>query len=133
MLTKIIQVISPFLIGIISITGDTIIKNSDDIVIRAISDNLTHGLVAGISWLLIIVINQHSIIKNIPSIALCTAMSSFIDVDHFIEARSWRLNVKFSFNKYSNNQMIFRITSKTKQKCIYSNELNFSFVFTGCY
>ncbi|KAK0173420.1 hypothetical protein PV328_006618 [Microctonus aethiopoides] len=92
MLNKIIQVISPFLIGIISITGDTIIKNSDDIVIRAICDNLTHGLVAGISWLLITVINQHSIIKNIPSIALCTAMSSLIDVDHFIEAQSWRLN-----------------------------------------
>ncbi|KAK0168361.1 hypothetical protein PV327_002172 [Microctonus hyperodae] len=92
MLNKIIQVISLFLIGIISVTGDKIVKNSDDMVIRAISDNLTHGLVAGISWLLVTVINQHSIINNIPCIVLCATISSLIDIDHFIEARSWKLN-----------------------------------------
>ncbi|XP_057341162.1 transmembrane protein 267 [Microplitis mediator] len=90
---KTVKVIVCLLLGVISITGDKLVEyNEKNHLLRAIIDNLTHGCVAGLSWAFIVLLLNESIVKNIISILLCASMSSFIDVDHFIEAKSFHIN-----------------------------------------
>ena len=68
---------------------------------KAIVDNATHGAVAAISWLLAArIVPISSLIKWPPVAAawecvICGAVASFIDVDHFVQAGSWRLEVNY--------------------------------------
>lgn len=87
------QIAVTLLIGIISITGDKLVEYEENLILRAVSDNLTHGLVAGLSWTLIVILSKESVALNILNIVVCSVLSSLIDLDHFIEAHSWKLNV----------------------------------------
>ena len=88
----ILQVIFTSLIGIISYIGDKLLQQDSE-VIRAFSDNLTHATVGGLTWLLVLILSKKSILQNISSVILCFFISSFLDLDHFLVARSWRLHV----------------------------------------
>ena len=62
----------------------------------ALVDNLTHGIIGSISWIMISVskgalINEYSIIFQ--SI-ICFLVSSLIDLDHVVVAKSFDLRVK---------------------------------------
>lgn len=86
-------------IGIISILGDTCLKYTQTSVLRALSDNLTHAIVGGLTWTLILVLSKESLVQNLYSILFSFALSSFIDVDHFLSARSWKLSDATSLSR----------------------------------
>lgn len=81
------------LIGFVSFLGDKGLQNGKTEIVRAISDNLTHATVGGITWTLVVVLTKKSILDNLTRIVACFLMASLIDVDHFIAAGSWDINV----------------------------------------
>lgn len=81
------------LIGLVSFLGDKGLQNGKSEIVRAISDNLTHATVGGITWTLVLVLSKKSVVDNLGSIVICFFMSSLIDIDHFITAGSWDINV----------------------------------------
>ena len=89
----IIKLTLTLLIGTTLIIGDKIEENLLFPFHRAFCDNFIHAIVALFSWTLIIILSNASIINNINDIFLCTLLSSLIDLDHFIAARSLSLNV----------------------------------------
>lgn len=56
---------------------------------RALADNLAHGLIGMLS--LGIIVAEHK--ENIYLACVCFILSSLIDVDHFIAAKSLKLSV----------------------------------------
>ena len=81
------------LIGLVSFLGDKGLQNGKSEIVRAISDNLTHATVGGITWALVLILSKKSVLENVGSVIVCFFMSSLIDVDHFITAGSWDINV----------------------------------------
>lgn len=79
-------------IGICSFVGDQGLKYGKAATARAIFDNVTHAIVGGLSWAVILNLSRRSLSQNFSSIVWCFCLSSFIDVDHFIAACSWRLS-----------------------------------------
>ena len=62
-------------------------------IVKAIIDNLGHGLVAAFLWL--VVVDYQLYIKNCLQVLLCCGLAMAIDIDHFIQARSLSLKVSF--------------------------------------
>ncbi|XP_054006804.1 transmembrane protein 267 [Hylaeus anthracinus] len=79
-------------IGICSFIGDQGLNYGKTPWLRAIFDNVTHAIVGGLTWTLILHLSRKSLVQNFSSIFWCFFLSSFIDVDHFITACSWKLN-----------------------------------------
>lgn len=88
----ILQLIITSLIGIISYIGDRLLQQKSEIV-RAVSDNLTHATVGGLTWSLILILSKRSVLQNIYKVFLCFFIASFVDVDHFLIAGSFRIYV----------------------------------------
>lgn len=88
----IFKIVLTILIGVTSFLGDICLKYVQSPVTRAISDNLTHALVGGLTWMLILILSKKNLVQNLYGLFLSFALSSFIDVDHFLSARSWRLS-----------------------------------------
>ncbi|KAK2584868.1 hypothetical protein KPH14_002466 [Odynerus spinipes] len=80
------------LIGITSFLGDTCLKYTQTAVTRAFLDNVTHAIVSALTWILILILSKKSLVQNLDGIFFSFALSSFIDVDHFLSARSWKLS-----------------------------------------
>lgn len=99
-------VILTSVIGICSFIGDQGLKYGKTTVTRAIFDNITHAAVGGLTWALILHLSKKSLIQNSSSIFWCFFLSSFIDVDHFIAARSWNLNVSNIITSVLDNEYI---------------------------
>ena len=85
------------LIALVSVLGDKGLQNGKTEMVRAISDNLTHATVGGITWTLVLFLSKKSLQQNIGSIIACFLMSSLIDLDHFIAAGSWDINVRIIY------------------------------------
>lgn len=79
------------LIGATSYVGDVLLYSLKSSVLRAVSDNLTHALVGGLSWALVVKLSKKSTTKNLSGIIICLLVSSLIDLDHFLLAKSWKL------------------------------------------
>ncbi|XP_063701224.1 transmembrane protein 267 [Culicoides brevitarsis] len=82
------------LLGLICVGGDRLVDvNKESPLLKAISDNLTHGLVGLVSYL-VVVIDYRTSISLSEQLLLtfaCFIIACGIDVDHFIMARSWKL------------------------------------------
>lgn len=89
------------LIGFVSFLGDKGLQRGKTEIVRAISDNLTHATVGGITWTLVVVSAKKSVVENFSRILACFLMSSLIDVDHFIAAGSWDINVNKKYFLFS--------------------------------
>lgn len=87
-------------IGICSVIGDQGLKHGKSAVSRVIFDNITHAIVGGLTWTVILNLSKKSLAQNFSSIFWCFFLSSFIDVDHFIEAWSWKLSVSDTITCY---------------------------------
>lgn len=87
------RVILTAAIGICSFIGDQGLKDGKSEVSRAIFDNATHAIVGGLTWAVVLNLSKKSLVQNFSSIFWCFFLSSFIDVDHFIAACSWKLSV----------------------------------------
>ncbi|KAL6432297.1 hypothetical protein ACFW04_006736 [Cataglyphis niger] len=79
-------------IGGCSILGDYGLRSVKNESERALFDNMTHATVGGLTWTLIVVLSRKPLVLNLNSIFSCFLLASFIDLDHFIEARSWHIH-----------------------------------------
>lgn len=84
--------------GGICIFGDYLVeRNHESQILKAICDNTTHALIGLFSALIMILEANRRIggIERISLIVICTIVSSFIDFDHFVVAKSIKLSVIF--------------------------------------
>lgn len=89
-----IKAILTLCIAASAIIGDVLVDYSDIKIVKALVDNCTHAIIGGFTWTLIQTYRKNDIYTNaFLEIFICTAASSLIDVDHFIVARSFRLEV----------------------------------------
>lgn len=83
--------------GAICVFGDELVKyNANSLIIRAICDNLTHAL-CGLLSAIIITLDENKRInwtERLSLIGFCAAISSFIDLDHFLAAKSIKLSAR---------------------------------------
>lgn len=61
--------------------------------LRLVLDNGIHGLIAAFSWLIITDCQYELISRNLIEVLLCGCLGALIDLDHFIEARSFYIKV----------------------------------------
>jgi hypothetical protein len=87
------RVILTCAIGACSILGDFDLKYGKNELERAVFDNVTHATIGGLTWMLIVILSRKSLMRNLDSIFSCFLLASFIDLDHFIAARSWHIHV----------------------------------------
>lgn len=90
------RLILPILNAFICILGDHLVEsNGESQLLKAICDNLTHATIGLICGLIIITEANHRIvgIERICLIGMCVVISSLIDVDHFVVAKSLKLSV----------------------------------------
>ncbi|XP_045488951.1 transmembrane protein 267 [Pieris rapae] len=88
---KILSVLLSVSIVFTAITGDYIVfhsKYSKFFIFRAVIDNFVHASIGTLSALLFFIYVERSRQAWIYNIILCTIVSSLIDVDHFIVAKS---------------------------------------------
>lgn len=87
------SVIFSVLLAIVSMAGDWLVFKSDrvqkSVLVKALLDNVTHGILAGLSWLAIR--NKISTGTLLESVS-CLLIACFIDVDHFVASRSFSLD-----------------------------------------
>jgi hypothetical protein len=62
--------------------------------VNAILDNSSHAFIGLVSWL---IVTWPTL--NLNNLVICTCMASFIDLDHFISAKSMYLNRAISLDK----------------------------------
>lgn len=79
-------------IGVCCVIGDQGLKHGKTALMRAFFDNFTHATVGGLTWTLILILCRKSLVPNFSGIIQCFLLSSFIDFDHFLTARSWKLD-----------------------------------------
>lgn len=90
-----IRVVLTTLVTITCLLGDNFVELTDHPVLRALVDNATHAVIGAITGIAF-VIQFYDRISNCLGwllILICFLTSSFIDLDHFIQARSWNLEV----------------------------------------
>lgn len=104
-----IRIVLTGAIGICSFIGDQGLKHGKTAMTRAIFDNVTHAIVGGLTWAVILNLSKKPLIQNFSSIFLCFSLSSFIDIDHFIAAGSWKLSVSniITFYRLNNQHILF--------------------------
>ena len=83
------------LLTCVCLLGDQLLFVLKEGLLKALSDNITHILIGVLSWFLIIYNLKISLTENIQtSLVQCTAaaaISSLMDIDHFIMAKSIHL------------------------------------------
>ncbi|KAL5286860.1 C5orf28 family protein [Megaselia abdita] len=88
-----IRVVLTTLVTITCLLGDNFVELTEHPVLRALVDNGTHAVIGAITGIAF-VIQFYDKITNCfgwSLILLCFLTSSLIDLDHFIQARSWNL------------------------------------------
>lgn len=89
------------LLAVVCIFGDWLVGlNSNSSIAKAIFDNVTHACVGLLtaSLLFIQLDRRISSAERNAAIIVCCLVSSLIDVDHFIAARSWKLTVRIEID-----------------------------------
>jgi len=84
------------LLGFVCLIGDKLLNvSSDHSLIKAVCDNVTHAFIGLLSSLIIVTYfkDRLSSYNSLFLIFLCFIISSFIDLDHFISAKSYKLQV----------------------------------------
>lgn len=83
------------LLAVTAITGDILVRTTNVHVYKAIFDNVTHGLIGMITWTIVSMnVRNKDALSRSFEVVLCTLISSLIDVDHFIAAKSFHLKVR---------------------------------------
>ena len=105
-----IKLILIVLVLSVAIVGDCLVDVfTSHSLLKCISDNGTHFMIAVISWIFIEETNLSSI--PLGSLLLCGMMASIIDLDHFIAARSFSIHVScflVAFFCISSFQLFFK-------------------------
>lgn len=100
----------------ICILGDNLVEwNNESQLLKAVCDNLTHSLVGFVSALVMVSETNNQIvgIERVALIGVSVVVSSLIDVDHFVVAKSLKLSVSL--------RNMFRTTNHVQTKLIKHN------------
>lgn len=62
------------------------VKTFEEYVVKALCDNIAHGSIAALTWL--VVVDYNLKIRPIVEVGLCGLFGSLIDTDHFLNAKS---------------------------------------------
>lgn len=93
-----ISIILIFFLVSVCIIGDKLVENiANPALVKGICDNVVHGIVGLLTAMIIVVDTKNYKLASDESVLLvlcCTIVSSMIDVDHFIEARSLKFEVE---------------------------------------
>ncbi|CAG2053525.1 unnamed protein product, partial [Timema podura] len=82
-----------------AVTGDKILSlDRLNSLQRAFVDSCTHGLIGLLTWLVVALPSKHPLISKIYEVFLCGFLSSLIDFDHFIAAKSFHLKDAVGLN-----------------------------------
>lgn len=98
------RILLSFLNAGVCVVGDELVKlNKKSLIRRALCDNITHTLSGLLSSLIIITELKRGIVLNekLGLIGFGCIVSSFIDFDHFLAAKSIRLSVRAKSNTRS--------------------------------
>lgn len=90
------QLALPVILGATCLLGDTvvdIVKQYD--LLRSLCDNLTHAIIGALSALILLIKFQDRLLPDEQKLLVIFGFTAaaLVDVDHFIEARSFRLKV----------------------------------------
>ncbi|CAD7002297.1 transmembrane protein 267 [Ceratitis capitata] len=88
-----VRIVLTTLLTITCLLGDNSVELTQHPLLKALADNATHALIGAFTGIAFAV-QFHDRTSNLLGwflIFTCFAVSSLIDVDHFIEARSWYL------------------------------------------
>ena len=92
-------ILEMLLVGV-CLLGDQLLTDLEDGLLKALSDNITHILIGVLSWFIIIYNVKTALSENLQThLAQCAAaaaISSLIDIDHFIMAKSIHLEVNLT-------------------------------------
>lgn len=85
--------------GGICMLGDYLGKNQGSIITKAIFDNVTHATIGFFSAIILILESNHRIARTERCylIFVSVFVSSLIDIDHFIVAKSLKLTVNLQY------------------------------------
>ncbi|XP_050304210.1 transmembrane protein 267 [Anthonomus grandis grandis] len=78
-------------VALVAILGDHLTNVAPVATIKALADNLTHLVIGALCWSIFCVYSKHTINIsqwNVLEIISCAVLSSAIDVDHFVAAKS---------------------------------------------
>ncbi|XP_018330485.1 transmembrane protein 267 [Agrilus planipennis] len=87
------------LLSLTAVAGDYMVIHLNSKGYQAISDNVTHAVIGGLSWFIVCFNCKRYTHRTLLEIFSCTFFASIIDIDHFVAARSLRL--KDATNLYS--------------------------------
>lgn len=82
------------LLGLVAVIGDYIVLHSKIHIFQAVFDNATHAIIAGLSWFLVCICCRKYNYTGLIEVAISAICASLIDLDHFIVARSFHLEVQ---------------------------------------
>lgn len=90
----VLHVLFSLMLIVVELIGD-LIPNARYIQweLRLIMDNGVHGAIAALSWLIVVDYHSVSLNRTFYEVLLCGSLGSLIDLDHFIEARSFHFKV----------------------------------------
>lgn len=95
-LLPILRIFLTALLAIVCVCGDWLVGlNSNSPIAKAIFDNATHAGVGLLTAAILFIQLERRIssAERNAAIIVCCLVSSIIDIDHFIAARSWKLTV----------------------------------------
>lgn len=118
----------------INFLADFILQNySKPYYIRYLCDSLAHGLSSGICWFIIELelYPSDSLIYKIFKSILCAFFASFLDVDHFIEAKSFQLQSAVSLQRrpFLHNTTLMIVLTLFLSPLIFFLTTNFGWIF----
>ncbi|XP_054733048.1 transmembrane protein 267 [Anastrepha obliqua] len=88
-----VRIVLTTLLTITCLLGDNFVELTQHPLLKALADNATHAIIGALTGIAFAV-QFHERTSNLLGwflIFTCFAVSSLIDLDHFIEARSWYL------------------------------------------
>ena len=94
------EVLTPWVVacqvlaGVVCLCGDFLLGRpiiQGVAIYKAITDSLTHGLVGLVGWT--VVTGASTTLGLLMEVCCCGVLAAVIDVDHFIAARSFHLEV----------------------------------------
>ena len=91
-LHSIFRLLPYFVLGSICYGFDVLFLSVQDRYLKAVVDNTAHGTIALVSWCIISEIQTR---KDLIDAIVCGIIACGIDVDHFIAARSFKLQVRY--------------------------------------
>ena len=100
-------VIFEILLLSVCVVGEYLIVYPSSRLVRVVCDNSLHGLIATTSWLVVIEWNMRkNTYIHIHELFEAFICGCCVDADHFIAARSWRLQVGNIRHRFTNEECL---------------------------